>query len=875
MKRTIYLPLVYAATASLLLSACQGANVEESADTTQGTTLSVETEETSEPESESAEETTQEEVTQLEFDMTKATQSTTFTIDGNAVLTGEAYAYDGLGFISANNSSRLLLDYKSENPEAYWQLIRYVFGQDGLNMSLLKIEMGADVDSSSGTEPCVKRSADEEADVTRGAGYQLAADALSVNPNLHIDMLYWGLPNWVSTDGSYEARYQWYKQTIDSLYATYGVKTTYVTATQNEKAVDTDWIKYLRNALDAETDCAYDYSSIQIVAGEGVCSWGIADQMLKDEELMDAVDVISAHYTSWSSANAKKLQSEYGKKVWFSEGSSPMAYETTTCAWDGNGSGLSGLNGMLDIATRLTQAMTEGMTMYEFQPVISAYYDGVTYYPKQLITANSPWSGGYSLDAGYYMGLHFAQFIQPGWQMVDGACYGDGKAGGDGHAIVDSTFNYVTFVSDDLTDTSVVLVNNSADTVAYEISLANLNLASDRFYVWQTKGPDAATDADYYENMFQKLGYITPVDDTLTLVLEPYSMMTVSTLDVTRADYASVENEPLALPYTDDFEYADHDADFLASRGNAPLYTTDQGGAFEVAEVDGNQVLMQQITEDIKPTDWGYTSDPTTNLGDDTWSNYTVSVDVHFADDPTDSSNSNYVGLGARYNLADYNCSGYWIKLKEDGRVELTKTYSPVANAAIENFDTSKWYNLSLTVNDNVITVAVDGQVLITYTDENAVVCSGRVALYSYLQKNYFDKLKVTAIDGAVLTNTRIDNLDAELSYSEGSTEDDGNGWYHNLMSSFKNYHRTASIAAEGSSVSFPFDGTCFAVLGKSSNLVLKVTVDGEVLEDGNATYSSDYRQAAYSLYGLADGSHEVSIEVVSGSLELDAVEFH
>ena len=37
--------------------------------------------------------------------------------------------------------------------------------------------MGSDINSSSGTEPAVKRTPDEPADVTRGAGYQLAADA--------------------------------------------------------------------------------------------------------------------------------------------------------------------------------------------------------------------------------------------------------------------------------------------------------------------------------------------------------------------------------------------------------------------------------------------------------------------------------------------------------------------------------------------------------------------------------------------------------------------------------------------------------------------------------------------------------------------------
>lgn len=116
-----------------------------------------------------------------------------------------------MGYISANNSSRLLLDYKDENPEAYWEILNYIFGSDGLNVGLFKLEMGADVDSSSGTEPAVKRSVEEAADVTRGAGYQLAADAVKVNPDLQIDMLYWGMPSWVDepeniTD-KYAARY--------------------------------------------------------------------------------------------------------------------------------------------------------------------------------------------------------------------------------------------------------------------------------------------------------------------------------------------------------------------------------------------------------------------------------------------------------------------------------------------------------------------------------------------------------------------------------------------------------------------------------------------------------------------------------------------
>ena len=104
-------------------------------------------------------------------------------IDGNNANTLENMLYRGVGMVSGNNSSRLLLDYKAENPEAYWEIMNYMFGRQGLEISHLKLEMGSDVNSSSGTEPSVKRTEDEPADVTRGAGYQLAADAKSINPD--------------------------------------------------------------------------------------------------------------------------------------------------------------------------------------------------------------------------------------------------------------------------------------------------------------------------------------------------------------------------------------------------------------------------------------------------------------------------------------------------------------------------------------------------------------------------------------------------------------------------------------------------------------------------------------------------------------------
>ena len=140
-------------------------------------------------------------------------------IDGSKAITQQNKTYKGNAMVSANNSSRLLLDYKAENEAAYWEILEHLFGESGVGITHLKIEMGSDVNSSSGTEPSVMRYEDEVCDVTRGAGFQLAADAKKINPDLTLDMLYWSEPLWITNSADvYAARYKWYKAILDKAY---------------------------------------------------------------------------------------------------------------------------------------------------------------------------------------------------------------------------------------------------------------------------------------------------------------------------------------------------------------------------------------------------------------------------------------------------------------------------------------------------------------------------------------------------------------------------------------------------------------------------------------------------------------------------------
>ncbi len=781
-------------------------------------------------------------------------------VDGSKADTRENYLYRGQGMISCNGSSRLLLDYKEKSPESYWQILKYLYGENGLKFTHFKVEMGADVNTSSGTEPAVMRYEDEIADITRGAGFQLAADIKKINPDVTLDMLWWSEPKWVSdAEDTNAARYKWYKATLDAAYETYGLEFDYVSANRNERKVDSEWIIYLSRALKEETDCPYDYSKIKIVAADECGTWNISSAMAKDEELCGAVDVIGSHYTSFSSAKTKQLAEEKGKEIWFSEGSSPMSYAQSAYRFDEGNSGLTGINGALDIANRMITMVSGGyMTMYEYQPAVAAYYDGVTYCQKQLILANSPWNGYYTLDSGYFVNLHFSQFMDKGWSFIFDACGADGKAGGDGHAIVDAKYSYITACSAD-GDYSTIITNTTAEPITYSFEVTNLAKSDSTAYVWETRGPESgqAYDANY----FKKTQTITPVGGKYSVTVKPYSIVTVSTVDVGESEYTTPTgntNTVLALPYYDDFNYSD---DFLLARGGAPLYTTDEGGAFEVTEKDGEKVLMQKITGDIKANEWGSTPEPTTNFGDDRWYNYSVSADVL-----TDDENS-YAGVGARYILADSGMSGYTLLLYDSGKWTLGEGKKPVESGNIEGFDPTVWHNLKLSVLYNTVTVFIDGEKAAEYKADGAGFCAGRAALYSSYNNCCFDNIAIEATDDIQPYINKLDNFDEAVTYSE-------NGWTHSTMDSFKNFKRTVSKGTDGAYAKINFSGTGIILTGaQASECVVMIEVDGKTVEKEFAVSKSSNRQSFYTLSGLENAGHTLKLTVFSGETAIDAAQ--
>src|SRR5271165_6833207 len=103
-------------------------------------------------------------------------QQTQVVLDGNS----KGRVFDGLGAASAGASSRLLIDYPEPQRS---QILDYLFKPGyGASLQHFKVEIGADVNSTDGSEPSHMRSASDH-DSARGYEWWLMAEAHKRNPN--------------------------------------------------------------------------------------------------------------------------------------------------------------------------------------------------------------------------------------------------------------------------------------------------------------------------------------------------------------------------------------------------------------------------------------------------------------------------------------------------------------------------------------------------------------------------------------------------------------------------------------------------------------------------------------------------------------------
>lgn len=841
-------------------------------------------------------------------DQTTASDAKQVLIDGKTIDTNPANAYKGFGMVSANGTSRLLMDYKSKHPDQYWKIMKQLFDPQTGALNFIKVEMGADLNTSTATTPATMRSADEPANTLRGWDWHIVADAKKINPNLEVDALRWSEPKWVqdaeaqSKEAGYAARYKWFRNTLISIYDTYGVKLNYLSADKNEtKTPEPDWIIYLSQHLKDDKNAPYDFSKIKIVASDQIGGTTLATQMKTNTDLRNAVDAISYHYQSHASDDIQLMNQTYHKQIWYSEGVAPSGEAEFRNKINSASGGLGGQKGALDVANTFinmyrSQDLTSGkdvsayMTRYEYQPAIGSFYDGGQYSTKNLVDAETPWSGNYYVDAGLPVTQQFTEFAKPGWQYFTSASYGVSSGN---NPYTKSTDNRLALTSADKKDYSVVITNDSTTPRTYTYSLKNMPDPAKTLQVWQTSGPKSGERYD--ANWLKQVGKVTPQKQSdgsykFTYTVAPNSVVTLSTTTGQTGYQANpsqklYNDDQLALPYTDDFEYSDSKYQnykdtsvldsskqgYFASRdGGSPRYFDDIGGAFSVVKSTdpGHGNVMQGMINNSNHAAGEWNSKPGNDsvMGDARWANYKVSADFKL-DTTSEGSTPNYAALLTRNQITKGgDDTGYQFKIYRDGTAKLTKDGTELKSATIKGFNDSKWHTFVTEVNGNAVTDYLDGKQIFQYTDDNSPYTTGRIGLNSGYYLTQFDNLKVEPIQGKPSAVQRYDDADSSINYS--------GDWTNGMPTGADNFNRSLYTSPDGSgSVSFNVKGTGFNLVGATSPATLRITVDGKVVAENQKVNKTSARATSYTLTGLTNGDHQVKVDVTSGKFSLDAVD--
>ena len=196
-----------------------------------------------------------------------------FAANQTSILDGSSKGktFEGIGALSAGASSRLLIDY----PEPYRsQILDYLFKPNyGASLQHLKVEIGADVNSTDGSEPGSMRSRTDH-DYDRGYEWWLMEEARKRNPSIILDTLPWGAPGWVGEGHFYSNDMAEYvADFLEGAKVHHHLDIAY-TGIWNEKQFDPTYVVALyralkKHGLDAKIVCCDEYP------GEGLGQWSI------------------------------------------------------------------------------------------------------------------------------------------------------------------------------------------------------------------------------------------------------------------------------------------------------------------------------------------------------------------------------------------------------------------------------------------------------------------------------------------------------------------------------------------------------------------------------------------------------------------------
>lgn len=664
---------------------------------------------------------------------------------------GKGRKWGGIGAVPSNAMGRMLQFYPDLIREDILDLMFKPYW--GMGLTHIKVEVGGDNNSTSGTEPSFAHTREEMANPNfrRGYLYQLMRDARDRNPDIELGALAWTQPYWVGNGTGRNDNKSFFTPESAAYFAKFfegardewGLKMQYFSAEQNERDPSgrRDWvINDLRPAFDA---AGLDHVEF-IIDNAG---WPLRAED-NDPELLKHIAALGRHYVENDPRKASTPEAQAsGKPLLAAESWSRIGKNWPLAIY---------------LAESVARCYTDSkIIQFTTWPLQGGGLAGCMYSMTGLMMANTPWSGYYEIYPTVWMTAHFNQFAPIGWETIDSGC---GSLFVESNPVYDQATGvptgvkekgwprarlyYLTLKSPDSEDYSIIVVNSSP--FARTLDFALQDLPAKPLHAWQTTR----------EEQFIRTGLIDTRLGEFTLDVQPWSVYSLTTTTGQRKGQPKVsipQHHILPLPHRDDFEAYEIGAD--------ARYSHNVAGYFEVAQVPGESKTFRQMVP-AKGLTWAIPKDnyPCTVIGDVHWRDYEVSSDVYLEGEGD-------VALWARVNsFRDHGLAGYYLRVDHDGQWELGVannrrgnhkfyTEKALANGQFATFRPNAWHKLLLSVEGDSLRASIDGEQVAELKD--GTYRAGAVGYSTWaegIQKDYED-MKKAMIIGTKYGQARYDNL--------------------------------------------------------------------------------------------------------------------
>jgi hypothetical protein len=643
--------------------------------------------------------------------------------------------YDGVGAVlGGGGNARYLMDYPATQRQ---QIMNYLFKPDyGASLQILKLEIGGDADTSDGAEPSIEHT---RGHINCHAGYEfaIAKQAVRLNPQLRLYALQWAAPGWVDHGGGrFTTRDITYLLNWLGCARRQGLRISYLGGwSESDMGTHQKWWGWLRQALNQ-----HGYRQVRLVAPDstGTDEWHYVGD--RDIAVLGAHDVCGrkpglAPYTictsPWS-ANSHRYRSS--QPMWNSESGNFSASASTGC--------------VVPCAPAVDRAAIRGfvdarLTGFLEWPVVDAMPAGLPYANRGLVTADQPWSGNYEVNAVTWATAQLTQFAAPPgpgghvvWRYVTSASgLLDGRTADGSYVSLVRTRGGPAGAWSTLIEATTA---SAAQRVSFHLTGVSA-LARQTVHVWASNF-DPSTDGP--SQWFVHQPAIQPNKyGRFSLTIQPgwvYSLTTTSGQGKGTASGPAAA--ALSLPLT---ESLGSDAR-AGSADDEPAYLGAQDGAFELARCpvpDGGDRMCTEQEAPATPVFWHTARTvakdhyPYAVIGDPTWADYKVSVDVLL---PSQHSSAGLIGRFSCRAVAPNAGAfdGYVFDVGATGRWSLTRNANPDPTVAesgcgtgptatrllasgrlAKPLSTHRWQHLSLSMSGTAITASVNGVTVASVTE--------------------------------------------------------------------------------------------------------------------------------------------------------------